>query len=250
MSESQTQLENARRTEALFQQDAYLKTATGTVLSHWANDGIILDQTIFYAEGGGQPGDHGHIEWDGSQIAVLNTTKGSEGTVALRIAPGVARPPIGSVVKQEINWDRRYTHMRMHTALHLLTVVLPFPVTGGQIGMDKGRLDFSMPAPEESKPEMEMRLNELVERDLKVHAEWTRAAELAANPSLVKTLSVQPPTDQDRVRLVRIGKGKATVDLQPCGGTHVSSTLEIGKITLGKIENKGRNNRRVTIRVL
>ncbi|WP_417809547.1 alanyl-tRNA editing protein [Thioclava sp.] len=244
-----TQLENTRRTEALFQQDAYLRRATGTVLSHWANDGIILDQTIFYAEGGGQPGDQGHIEWDGLQVAVLNTTKGSEGTVALRIAPGVERPPIGTAINQEINWDRRYTHMRMHTALHLLTVVLPFPVTGGQVGSDKGRLDFSMPAPEESKPEMEMRLNELVERDLKVHAEWIKAAELDANPSLVKTLSVRPPTDQGRVRLVRISDGDATVDLQPCGGTHVSNTTEIGRITLGKIESKGRDNRRVTIRL-
>jgi misacylated tRNA(Ala) deacylase len=156
-------------------------------------------------------------------------------------------PPIGAQIGQRLDWERRHGHMRIHTALHLLSVVLPYPVTGGAIGADKGRLDFDMPDSPEDPAVIEGRLNALVTRDLPVSAEWITEAELDANPGLVKTLSVQPPRGTGRIRLVRIGSDSAPVDLQPCGGTHVARTGEIGKLALGKIEKKGRINRRVTI---
>lgn len=191
----------------------------------------------------------GNIRWDKEELAVQDTVKSAEGTIVLKVTPETVRPPIGTIVNQEIDWDRRYKHMRLHSALHLLTVILPFPVTGGQISTDKGRLDFNMPAPEESKQEMEKRLNELIEQNLKIYAQWIDTAELNANPSLVKTMSVQPPSDQDRVRIVYIGEKNLPIDRQPCGGTHVATTSEIGKIAFGKVENKGKNNRRVTIKL-
>jgi misacylated tRNA(Ala) deacylase len=150
-------------------------------------------------------------------------------------------------VGQRLDWDRRYGHMRIHTALHLLSVVIPLPVTGGAVGADKGRLDFDMPDAPEDKALLEGRLNALVSRDLPVSEDWITEAELDAQPDLVKTMSVQPPRGAGRVRLVRIGEGANQVDLQPCGGTHVARTGEIGKLSFGKIEKKGRQNRRVTI---
>jgi len=152
-------------------------------------------------------------------------------------------PPVGTVVRQVLDWGRRHRHMRVHTALHLMSVVIPLPVTGGQIGADKGRLDFAMPEPPANMAAVEEALNRLIDRDLPVSESWITDAELLANPGLVKTMSVMPPTGQGRVRLVRIGE----VDLQPCGGTHVARTAEIGRVTLGKVENKGRQNRRVAL---
>ena len=146
-----------------------------------------------------------------------------------------------------LDWDQRYLHMRMHTALHLLTVAIPLPVTGGQIGASKSRLDFVMPEPPEDKAAVETALNDLIAQDLPVTQEWITEAELDAQPDLVKTMSVQPPRGAGRIRLVRIGEGPATVDLQPCGGTHVARTGEIGQVAIGKIENKGKQNRRVNI---
>jgi misacylated tRNA(Ala) deacylase len=154
---------------------------------------------------------------------------------------------LGSDVALVLDWDRRHLHMRVHTALHLLSVVMPFPVTGGQIGAGKGRLDFDLPDAPEDKAAIEAALNALIARDLAVTESWITDAELAANPGLVKTMSVQPPTGQGRVRLIRIGSGADQVDLQPCGGTHVARTAEIGPVTLGKIEKKGRQNRRVSL---
>ena len=156
-------------------------------------------------------------------------------------------PPVGAPARMLLDWSRRYRHMRVHTALHLLSVVVPLPVTGGQISADRGRLDFDMPEPPDDPDEIEGRLRRLIERDLPVTDDWITDAELEANPALVKTMSVRPPTGQGRVRLVRIGLGPDQIDLQPCGGTHVARTGEIGQVTIGKIEKKGRMNRRVTL---
>lgn len=158
---------------------------------------------------------------------------------------GSPLPPIGAGVTQHLDWKRRFGHMRVHTALHLLSVVIPLPVTGGSISEEKGRLDFNMPEAPEDKEAIEAALNELVERDLPVSEEWITDAELDANPALVKTMSVAPPRGAGRIRLIRIGGGKDRVDLQPCGGTHVARTSEIGRLRVGKIEKKGRQNRRV-----
>jgi misacylated tRNA(Ala) deacylase len=162
----------------------------------------------------------------------------------------VALPPEGAAVTLRLDWARRHRHMRVHTALHLLSVVIPLPVTGGQIGAERGRLDFDMPDPPEDVAALQDRLNAMIARDLPVTEDWITDAELAANPGLVKTMSVMPPTGQGRVRLVRIGQGADQLDLQPCGGTHVARTAEIGRVEIGKIEKKGRQNRRVSITLL
>lgn len=156
-------------------------------------------------------------------------------------------PPVGAELRQRIDWGRRYRYMRIHTGLHLLSVVIPLPVTGGQIGAGKGRLDFDMPHPPGDVTALEERVNELIARDLPVSEDWITDEELAANPGLVKTMSVAPPVGQGRVRLIRIGEGAGQIDLQPCGGTHVARTGEIGRVTIGKIEKKGRQNRRVSL---
>ena len=234
-------------TRLLFREDAYLREAEGRVLAHTAEGGIILDQTVFYATGGGQPGDSGTLIWDGGRIAIATTLKAKGGQIALVPAEPLALPPVGVMVRQVLDWDRRYRHMRVHTALHLLSVVIPMPVTGGQIGAEKGRLDFDMPDPPDPAASLERSLNSLIDRDLPVRDEWISDAELLANPGLVKTLSVMPPIGLGRVRLIRIGQGAAQIDLQPCGGTHVARTGEIGRVEIGKIEKKGRQNRRVSL---
>ena len=162
-------------------------------------------------------------------------------------AEPLAMPPVGTVVTQRLDWDRRHAHMRMHTALHLLSVVIPLPVTGGAVGSVKGRLDFAMPDPDIDKEALTARLNTLIDRDLVVSESWITDAELQANPGLVKTMSVMPPAGRGRVRLIRIADAAETVDLQPCGGTHVARTAEIGPVVIGKIENKGQQNRRVNL---
>ncbi|MDP3960674.1 MAG: alanyl-tRNA editing protein [Pseudorhodobacter sp.] len=234
-------------TRLLFREDAYLREAEGRVVAHTAEGGIILDQTVFYATGGGQPGDSGTLIWQGGRIAIATTVKAKGGETALVPAEPVAMPPVGAVVRQMLDWDRRYRHMRVHTALHLLSVVIPMPVTGGQIGSEKGRLDFDMPDPPDPAASLDRALNSLIDRDLPVRDEWISDAELLANPGLVKTLSVMPPIGLGRVRLIRIGQGASQIDLQPCGGTHVARTGEIGRVEIGKIEKKGRQNRRVSL---
>ena len=234
-------------TEPLFLQDAYRKTAMGTVVALTEEGGIVLDQTIFYARGGGQPGDSGMLHWEGGRIPIAMAVKGEGGAIGLVPADAAELPPVGAEVEQRLDWERRYGHMRIHTALHLLSVVIPLPVTGGGIAADKGRLDFNMPDAPEDKAILQGRLNALVERNLDISETWITEADLDANPGLVKTMSVQPPRGAGRVRLVRIGTEDAQVDLQPCGGTHVANTSEIGKLVIGKIENKGRQNRRITI---
>ncbi len=234
----------------LFLEDAYRKSAAATVTSVTDEGGIILDQTIFYARGGGQPGDSGTLDWDGGRIPIATTVKGERGAIVLVPSEPQSLPPVGASVDQRLDWERRMGHMRIHTALHLLSVVVPLPVTGGAVGAEKGRLDFNMPEPPEDPAILEGQLNALVTRDLPVSVDWITEDELDANPNLVKTLSVKPPRGAGQVRLVRIGDGAAQVDLQPCGGTHVARTGEIGKLSISKIENKGKQNRRVTIELV
>ena len=234
-------------TELLFREDAYLREAQARVVAHTPEGGVVLDRTVFYPTGGGQPGDSGTLIWDRSRLSIATTVKAEGGDVALVPAEPVALPPVGAMVRQEIDWERRHRHMRVHTALHLLSVVIPLPVTGGAITAEKGRLDFDMPDAPEEREALAEAMNALIERDLVVHEHWITDAELAANPGLVKTMSVKPPTGSGEVRLVAIGKGARQVDLQPCGGTHVARTGEIGRVRIGKIEKKGRQNRRVNL---
>lgn len=231
--------------EALFLADPYLREAEGRVIAHTDEGGIVLDRSIFYPTGGGQPGDSGHLHWSGGAIGVATTVRGADGAIVLVPAEPVPLPPIGADIGQALDWDRRHRHMRVHTALHLLSVVIPLPVTGGAIAAEKGRLDFDMVDAPDDKAALERALADLVARDLPITQEWITQGELDANPGLVKTLSVQPPRGAGHIRLVRIGAGGDTVDLQPCGGTHVATTAEIGALRLGKIEKKGRQNRRV-----
>ena len=236
-------------TEFLFRDDAYLAEAAATVTAAGA-EGIELDRTLFYAHSGGQPGDTGRIILGGGgEVGVTGAVHpdGDRGRVLHLAAPEAVLPLPGERVGLRLDWDRRYRLMRMHTALHLLSVALPYGVTGGSIGEDKGRLDFDMPEPPDDVAAIEARLNDYVAAGLPVTAEWITEAELAAQPEMVKTMKVKPPSGQGRVRLIRIGQARDTIDLQPCGGTHVRSTAEIGRLRIGKIEKKGRENRRVSL---
>lgn len=233
-------------TEQLFAQDAYLKDCTATV-SAVHDGGVELDRTVFYAQGGGQPGDTGTLMLgDGTALTVVNAVKGeAPGSVVHVLAEGAAPPPVGATVTAAIDWDRRHKLMRMHTCMHLLSAILPYPVTGGSVGDEKGRLDFDIPEATLDKDDIAAQLAALIAADHPVTDEWITDAELDAQPDLVKTMAVQPPRGAGRVRLLRIGDN---VDLQPCGGTHVKRTGEIGAIEIGKIEKKGRQNRRVNLR--
>jgi misacylated tRNA(Ala) deacylase len=231
----------------LYRTEPYRRDVQARVIAHTDEGGIICDSSVFYPTGGGQPGDAGRLSWPGGEIEIATAVKGADGAVILVPSEPTPMPSIGERVRQELDWERRHRHMRVHTALHLLSVVIPRPVTGGQIGAEKGRLDFDMPEPPTDLAAIEAALNALIARDLKVREEWITDAELAANPGLVKTMSVAPPTGQGHVRLIRIGEGDDQIDLQPCGGTHVASTVEIGRVVLGKVEKKGRQNRRVSL---
>ncbi|HUN39986.1 MAG TPA: alanyl-tRNA editing protein [Acetobacteraceae bacterium] len=230
----------------LFLDDPRLRSTEARVTAA-APEGIALDRTVFYARGGGQPGDIGTLRWDGGETPIADTVKG-EGESVLHVpAPGAPLPQPGATVQAEIDWDRRHRLMRMHTALHLLcSVIKGAAVTGGSIGADRSRLDFDLPNPP-AKEAVEAELNALIEADHPVHIEWVDEAVLDSNPDLVRTMSVQPPRGSGRLRLMRIGMGEITVDLQPCGGTHVARTGEIGRIAVVKIENKGKQNRRIII---
>ena len=230
-------------TDLLFRADPYLTEAEARVIGLTAEGGIVLDRTVFYATGGGQPGDSGRLDWAGGSVVIATAVKAEGGAVAVVPAEPVPLPPVGTVVHQLLDWDRRHRLMRVHTALHLLSVVIPLPVTGGQIGADRGRLDFDMPEPPEDIEALNEALNAFIDADLPVTESWITDAGLMANPGLVKTMSVAPPVGQGRVRLVKIGD----IDLQPCGGTHVARTGEIGRVSIGKIEKKGRQNRRVSL---
>jgi misacylated tRNA(Ala) deacylase len=233
-------------TERLFLEDSTLRSATARVLAA-APEGIVLDRTVFYARSGGQPGDVGVLRWQTGETAVADTIRG-EGAAILHVpAPGAALPPVGAAVTAEIDWPRRHRLMRMHTTLHLLCVVLPdIAVTGGSVGADKSRLDFDLPDPP-AKEAIEQGLNAVIAAGHPVRAEWVDESVLDDNPALVRTLSVQPPRGMGRLRLLRIGAGDPPVDLQPCGGTHVANTAEIGRVVVVKMENKGRQNRRIIV---
>lgn len=232
-------------TDLLFRADAYLRSCEAVVAGVTAQGGLLFDRTVFYATGGGQPGDSGQIERaDGSRIAIATTVYGDDKAQIVHVpAEGAVLPSPGEIVVLHLDWARRYKLMRVHTALHLLSVVLPFPVTGGQIDEGEGRLDFDLPEMTLEKDEIAARLNEIAGADHAVTTDWITDEELIARPEMVKTMSVKPPMGSGRVRLVRIGD----VDLQPCGGTHVSRTAEIGPVLVTKIEKKGRQNRRVRI---
>ena len=234
-------------TEMLFRADAYLRDAPARVTGLTEEGGVVLDASVFYPTGGGQPGDAGWLEWDTHRLPIATSVKGQGDDIVLVPAAPQALPPLGAHVQQGLDWDRRYRHMRVHTALHLLSVVLPFGVTGGQISATRGRLDLDMPEAPEDRDEVEEMLNVFVAEDARVSDGWMSVEELAAAPHLIKTMAVKPPTNSGDIRLVRIGEEDAWIDLQPCGGTHVARTGEIGALRLGKIENKGRQNRRVYV---
>ena len=233
-------------TEELFRTDSYLKDCTAIVVSA-GPEGIVLDRTVFYPMGGGQPGDSGEVRLaDGRTLRISDTRKGETGILHIPENPeDAAHLTPGDTVTAVLDWERRHRHMRMHTALHLMCASVPGDVTGGQVAADKGRLDFDLPDVSFTKEELADRLNALIAADHPVSARWITDAELAAQPDLVRTLSVKPPMGAGTVRLISVAGD--TVDLQPCGGTHVARTGEIGPLTVAKIENKGKQNRRITI---
>lgn len=232
----------------LFREDSYLATCEARVTAT-GEKGIEFDRTIFYPTGGGQPGDRGTLTLaDGREIAVVDTVKGgAPGLIAHVLAPGTGPLEPGTAVTMKIDWARRHKLMRMHSCLHLLSAVMPFPVTGGQVAEDKGRLDFDIAGAVPDKDEVTAKLNDLIRGDHAVAHRWVTDDELDTNPDLVKTMSVRPPTGQGRLRLIEVGPRGAHLDLQACGGTHVARTGEIGPVVVRKIENKGKQNRRVIV---
>jgi len=233
-------------TELLFRTDAYLAQTPATIVAINERGGIELDRTVFYATGGGQPGDAGSLlRSDGSEIRIGTAIYNPEDKSRVLHVPleGEPAPAVGETVTASLDWERRLKRMRIHTALHLLSVVLPFPVTGGAIGDGDGRLDFDIPEGGLDKGELTEKLNALVARHAAITERWITDEELDANPGLVKTMSVKPPRGSGRVRLVSI----EGIDLQPCGGTHVRNTSEIGAVAVTDVEKKGKQNRRVRI---
>jgi misacylated tRNA(Ala) deacylase len=228
--------------EELFRQDAYLKQADATVTA-LEERGLRLDRSIFYPTGGGQPGDTGILRWDGGEARVVDAVKADGGDVLHVLAPDSARPQVGTKIQANLDWDRRLLHMRMHTALHVMSAVIKGDVTGGQVGADKSRLDFNLLGDVPAKEWVTEEVNKLIALDRSVTPQWITDEELAARPELVKTMSVRPPMGAGRVRLLAI----EGIDLQACGGTHVARTGEIGRVECIKIENKGKMNRRFII---
>lgn len=229
-------------TEELFRNNAYLKTCDATITAV-GEDSLVLDQTVFYPEGGGQPGDRGILySTSGQTLTVVDTLRAGDGSISHVLEAGSVVPPVGIGIRGDINWDRRYQYMRTHTCLHLLCSLIPFPVTGGSISQDKGRLDFDMRDPVD-KESVQAQLQQLINADHAVSFRWISDVEMSHNMDLVRTMSVTPPMGQGRVRLVDVNG----IDLQPCGGTHVSRTGEIGRVRIGKVEKKGKHNRRVNL---
>ncbi len=232
-------------TELHFRKDAYSKSIEARVVAV-EEKGIVLDRTVFYASSGGQPGDTGHLVCANGSIIPISTAvflDPAKTVVAHTVAPGAGSVEVGETLVAHIDFGPRYNRMRMHTALHLLSVVLPFPVTGGAVGDVDSRLDFDIPEGGLDKEDITARLNAMIALDAVVSDRIITEAELDANPGLVKTMSVQPPRGTGHIRLVEI----AGLDLQPCGGTHVRQTSEIGRIIVTQVEKKGKQNRRVRI---
>jgi misacylated tRNA(Ala) deacylase len=233
-------------TDCLFREDSYLQDCSATVVGINPDGGIVLDRTVFYAASGGQPADRGNLQTQsGDTIAIANVVYTDPGkTVIAHIpAPGSATLNIGDTVQAALDWSIRYPRMRMHTALHLLSAVLPYPVTGGSVGEAESRLDFDIPEAGLDKDAIGAKLAEMIATDAAVTSRWISDAELEANPALVKTMAVKPPMGTGHVRLIEI----AGLDLQPCGGTHVRRTAEIGAVRVTQVEKKGKLNRRVRI---
>jgi len=228
--------------EELFRQDAYLKEADATVTA-LEERGVRLDRSIFYPTGGGQPGDTGTLHWDGGEARIVDAIKADGGDVLHVLAPDASRPETGARVRTALDWGRRHLHMRMHTALHVMSAVIKGNVTGGQVGADKSRLDFNLESEVPTKEWVTEEINKLIALDRAVTPQWVTDEELTARPELVKTMSVRPPMGDGRVRLLSI----EGIDLQACGGTHVARTSEIGRVECIKIENKGKMNRRFII---
>lgn len=237
------------KTQALFRDDAYLRTADATVVAVNDRGGIILDRSIFYATSGGQPGDTGTLERaDGSVISIAATITGETKDEIIHVpAPEQPTPAVGELVRLAIDWQRRHLLMRMHAACHLLTVICPFPITGASVSEDDSRVDFDAPDAGFTREDVTARLMELVRADHPIFVRLISDEQLSASPGLVKSKNVRPPVGTGQIRLVCIGEN-ASIDSQPCGGTHVKSTGEIGDIHIGKIEKKGRENRRFRIR--
>jgi misacylated tRNA(Ala) deacylase len=238
---------SAMATDCLFRDDSYLKDCEATVVAINSDGGIVLDRTVFYAASGGQPADRGMLTTSaGVDIAIANVAYTDPGKTVIAHFPGKGIPAaveVGDKVRATIDWPLRYARMRMHTALHLLSAVLPYAVTGGSVGEAESRLDFDIPEAGLDKGAITAKLAEMIATDAPVSSRWISDAELDANSALVKTMSVKPPMGTGRVRLIEI-KG---LDLQPCGGTHVRSTAEIGAVRVTQIEKKGKQNRRVRI---
>lgn len=235
-------------TQQLYRSDAYLREASAKVLTVNERGGVVLDRTPFYASAGGQPGDRGVLRFAGGECRIATTVYDADKSTIVHVAAeGALRPVPGEEVAAVLDWELRYRHMRMHTGLHLLCSLVRFPVTGGQIGADESRLDFDIEdASAVDKDRLTEALNALVAADHPVGERWITDAELEANPGLVRTMAVKPPMGSGQVRLVAIGEN-GSVDLQPCGGTHVRRTGEVGRLAVSKIEKKGRINRRIRL---
>lgn len=229
-------------TEDLFRTESYARECTARVVEV-SPEGIVLDRTVFYPVGGGQPGDSGVLRWDGGACVIADTVKDKESGRLLHVpAEGTEPPAVGAEITASLDWDRRYKHMRMHTCLHLLCSLVDAPVTGGNLSAEKGRLDFDI-ADAPDKEALTERLNALIAANHPVSQSWISAEDLRANPEIVRTMSVKPPVSADGVRAIRV----EGVDFQPCGGTHVKATGEIGWVRIGKIEKKGKMNRRINV---
>jgi misacylated tRNA(Ala) deacylase len=231
----------------LFRDDAYLQDCEATVTAVNDKGGILLDRTVFYATAGGQPGDKGTLTWDCGNVTIATTVYDETKDVVHVPAEGQTLPGVGAKVTLTLDWSNRYRNMRVHTLMHLLCASVPFPVTGGAIGEDGGRIDFDIPEGQiPDKADLTATLNRLVTENHPVSFRWITDEEMAANQHLIRTMSVKPPTGTGRVRLVMIG-ADGKVDLQPCGGTHLSSTGAIGPVVVSRIENKGKINRRIRV---
>ena len=230
--------------EKIFENDAYIKEFESEIINiNQDNKYVSLEKTAFYARSGGQPGDIGEIELNGEKIIVEDTIK--EENSIIHIVKEIKNLEKGKKIKGFINWEKRYRHMKMHSALHLLCAIIPLDVTGGQIGFEKSRLDFNDPDKIMNKEELDEKINKIIKENHKITNELIDSKILDEKPEIVRTMSVKPPRTQGKIRLVKIGD----VDLQPCGGTHVRTTNEIGKVFVSKIENKGRMNRRINIKI-
>ena len=236
------------KTERLFQEDSYLKSCDASIINITDDGGIITDKSCFYATGGGQPGDVGIIRLsNGQEISINNCIKDKTSDGLILVTDKQHQASIGDHITMAIDWETRYRYMRLHTALHLLCALIPYPVTGGGISIDKARLDFDLRGDALDKETINASLNNLITDNYNTSTKWIDDNYIKENPEFVRTMSVKPPSDAGQIRVVTIGNNNAQIDSQPCGGTHVKTTSEIGALAVTKIENKGKQNRRIII---